>query len=99
VTAFDPTGRQPPALAHANGHVKAGGGAAEELLEVSAEVELARARVASSMRALGEEVAHLGDWRARIRERPVLVLAAALALGFLAGRRGRPWSSRSRNRK
>jgi hypothetical protein len=54
-----------------------------------AEVEVARTRVAASIRTLGEEVARRGDWRAWVRARPTLALAGALALGFLWGRRQR----------
>ncbi|HSZ82536.1 MAG TPA: hypothetical protein VLA14_09645 [Polyangia bacterium] len=61
--------------------------AARELAEIEAELARARARVASSMRTLGEEVTRRGDWRAWVRARPELTLAAALALGFLWGHR------------
>ncbi|HEX4403403.1 MAG TPA: hypothetical protein VH560_01150 [Polyangia bacterium] len=62
--------------------------AAREVAEIEAELARARARVAASMRTLGEEVARRGDWRAWVRARPELTLAAALTLGFLWGHRG-----------
>ena len=62
--------------------------AARELADIEADLARARARVASSMRTLGEEVARRGDWRAWVRARPELTLAAALTLGFLWGHRG-----------
>ena len=57
-----------------------------ELAEIEVELERARTRVVASMRTLGEEVTRRGDWRAWVRARPELVLAGALALGFLWGR-------------
>jgi hypothetical protein len=55
------------------------------LADIAAEVEQARARVAASLNTLGEEVARRGDWRAWVRARPALVIAGALALGFVFG--------------
>lgn len=56
------------------------------LAEIEADLDRARARVAASLSTLGAEVARRGDWRAWVRARPTLVLAGALALGFLWGR-------------
>ena len=70
-----------------DGAARADDPAARELAEIEAELARARARVASSMRTLGEEVTRRGDWRAWVRARPELTLAAALALGFLWGHR------------
>lgn len=62
---------------------------AEELAEIEADLALARARVAASVHALGEEVSRRFDWRAVIRNHPVLAISGALALGVLAGGAGR----------
>lgn len=56
-----------------------------ERAEIAAEIDRARARVAASLTTLGEKVANRRDWRAWVRERPALVVAGALALGFLCG--------------
>jgi hypothetical protein len=76
------------------GHVEGGARVddppAREVAAIEAELARARARVASSMRTLGEEVTRRGDWRAWVRARPELTLAAALALGFLWGHRRGP---------
>jgi hypothetical protein len=76
------------------GH-RASDGAAE-LDQIEADLARARARVAASMHALGEEVSRRTDWRAWVRERPVWSLAGALALGFLLGRVSGPGASRGR---
>ena len=57
-----------------------------EVAEIEADLEAARARVAASVRALGDEVARRSDWRTWVRAHPTLVVAGALALGFLTGR-------------
>jgi hypothetical protein len=62
---------------------------APELDQIEAELALARARVAASMHALGEQVSRRADWRAWVRERPLWAMGAALALGFLLGLKGR----------
>jgi ElaB/YqjD/DUF883 family membrane-anchored ribosome-binding protein len=59
-----------------------------ELAEIEAELWRARARVAASVHALGEEVSRRTDWRAWVAERPGWTLGAALALGFLLGNLG-----------
>jgi hypothetical protein len=56
-----------------------------ERAEIAAEIDRARARVAASLTTLGEKVTRRSDWRAWVRERPTLVVAGALALGFLCG--------------
>jgi hypothetical protein len=56
-----------------------------ERAEIAAEIDRARARVAASLATLGEKVTRRSDWRAWVRERPTLVVAGALALGFLCG--------------
>jgi hypothetical protein len=60
------------------------------LAELAADLDRARARVAASLTTLGEEVSRRGDWRAWVRARPGLVLAGALALGFVWGGGGPP---------
>jgi hypothetical protein len=54
---------------------------------IEAELERARARVAASMRRLGDEVERRRDWRSWVRARPTLVLVCAFALGALIERR------------
>ena len=61
------------------------GAPSPELAEIAADLERARARVAASLSTLGSEVARRGDWRAWVRARPTLVIAGALALGFVWG--------------
>jgi hypothetical protein len=56
-----------------------------ERAEIAADIDRARARVAASLTTLGEKVARRRDWRSWVRERPTLVVAGALALGFLVG--------------
>ena len=73
---------------------EAAGEAADRRADLAAEIDRARARVAASLSTLGEEVARRGDWRAWVRERPTLVIAGALALGFLLGGGGAPPSDR-----
>ncbi len=68
--------------------------AADRRADITADIDRARARVAASLSTLGEEVARRGDWRTWVRERPTLVLAGALALGFLLGGGGAPRSDR-----
>jgi hypothetical protein len=58
---------------------------AAERAEIAADIDRARARVAASLSTLGEEVARRGSWRAWVRARPELALAAALALGLFFG--------------
>ena len=65
-------------------------GAESHVADLSAEVERARARVAASLSSLGEKVARHSDWRAWVRERPTLVIAGALVLGFVWGGGGPP---------
>jgi hypothetical protein len=60
-------------------------GGPEELDELEADLALARARVAASMHALGEEVSRRADWRAWVRERPGWTVVSALAVGFILG--------------
>jgi hypothetical protein len=67
-----------------NGTASATGDA--DVAAIEAELERARDRVAASVRALGDEVARRSDWREWLRAHPVLILAGAAALGFLAGR-------------
>jgi hypothetical protein len=59
-------------------------------VDLAAEIERARARVAASLHTLGDEVSRRGDWRAWIRARPTLALTGALVLGFLWGGGGGP---------
>lgn len=63
----------------------AGAEGTPERAEIAAEIDRARARVAASLTTLGEKVTRRSDWRAWVRERPTLVVAGALALGFLCG--------------
>jgi hypothetical protein len=59
------------------------------LARAEADLERTRERVAQSMLALRNEVARRTDWRRVVRERPLLCLGAAAALGFWWGfRRG-----------
>lgn len=53
--------------------------------EVRAEIERARAQIASSALALRQEVAARTDWREWVRRSPVLWVAGAVLLGFLFG--------------
>ncbi len=55
--------------------------------EVREEIERAREQVASSARALRQQVAMRADWRESVRRRPYLCLAGALAVGFVLGMR------------
>jgi hypothetical protein len=57
----------------------------DQVAAVEAELELARERVAASVRALSDEVVRRSDWRAWVRSHPTLVIASAFALGFLTG--------------
>jgi hypothetical protein len=59
-----------------------------ELDEIEADLARARARVAASMHALGEEVSRRTDWRSWVRERPGWMIAGAVAVGFLLGQLG-----------
>ena len=83
-TSRDATG---PASEARPGRPGQGGDAA--LARAEAELERTRERVAQSMLALRNEVARRTDWRRMVRERPLLFMGAALALGFWWGfRRG-----------
>jgi hypothetical protein len=53
--------------------------------ELEAELARARERVAEVTRALGDDVARVGDWRGWVRDRPGISVAAALGLGFTVG--------------
>lgn len=53
--------------------------------EIEAEIESARARVASSMNTLGDELARRSDWRAHIRKHPLAILGVALGGGYALG--------------
>lgn len=55
--------------------------------EVRADIERARAQIASSMSALRHEVAHRTDWREWVRTHPGACLGAAFAVGFWFGYR------------
>ncbi len=55
--------------------------------EARAELERARQQVATSAAALRAEVARSTEWRGWVRERPLLFVAGAFALGFLIGNR------------
>ena len=55
--------------------------------KVREEIERAREQVASSARALRQQVAMRTDWREWVRRQPYLWVAGALAVGVLIGRR------------
>lgn len=55
--------------------------------EVRSEIDRAREQVASSVRALRQQVAMSTDWRAWVRQKPGLCLAGAFAVGFLMAKR------------
>ena len=59
----------------------------DALARAESDVERARARVASSMLALRDEVVRKTDWRRVVRRQPAAFLGAALALGFWLGYR------------
>lgn len=56
-----------------------------EVVELEAELEDARERVASSMNTLGDELARRTDWRAHVRAHPWLALGLALGGGYALG--------------
>lgn len=56
-----------------------------EVAEIEAELEETRARVASSMNTLGDELARRSDWRGFVRKHPLAVLGAALGGGYALG--------------
>lgn len=56
-----------------------------DVAEIEAEIEDARARVASSMSTLGDEIARRSDWRAHFRKHPWAVLGVALGGGYALG--------------
>jgi hypothetical protein len=58
-----------------------------ELARAEADVERSRARVTQSILLLRNEVARRTDWRRLVRQYPVGVLAAGLAVGFWWGYR------------
>jgi hypothetical protein len=60
-------------------------GEAAELDELETDLALARARVAASMQALGEEFSRRADWRSWVRENPGWTCAGALFIGFILG--------------
>jgi hypothetical protein len=91
-------------MAHDHGTIVGGsardtGSTDPALARAEAELERTRERVAQSMLALRNEVARRTDWRRLVRDRPLLCLGAALALGFWWGfRRGSaPVRGRPRN--
>lgn len=53
--------------------------------QVRADIEKARAQIASSMVALREEVSQRTDWREWVRTHPGACIGAAFALGFWIG--------------
>jgi len=60
----------------------------EDLARAEADVERARARVASSVVALREGLARQTDWRRWLADHPLMALGGALAVGYwLGGRR------------
>ena len=56
-----------------------------QVAEIEAEIEDARARVASSMSTLGYKLARTGDWRVQVREHPLIALGVALTGGYVLG--------------
>ncbi len=60
---------------------------ARDPAEVREEIERAREQVASSARALRQEVAMRIDWREWVGRWPYAFLVGALGIGFLIGRR------------
>jgi hypothetical protein len=56
-----------------------------DVAAAEAELEDARARVASSMNTLGDELARRSDWREHIRKHPLAILGAALGGGYALG--------------
>ncbi|HVZ73177.1 MAG TPA: hypothetical protein VHJ20_12440 [Polyangia bacterium] len=59
---------------------------ASEIDDIEAEIALARARVSTSVRALGNEVARVTDWRGWVRAHPGWLVAGAFAAGLWIGR-------------
>jgi hypothetical protein len=55
--------------------------------EIRAEIDRARAEIASSLMVLRTEVRQQLEWRTLVRERPQVALAAAFAIGYWLGRR------------
>jgi hypothetical protein len=53
--------------------------------ELEAELKDARARVASSINTLGDEIARRSDWREHVRKHPLAILGAALGGGYALG--------------
>jgi hypothetical protein len=56
-----------------------------EVAEIEAELEETRARVASSMNTLGDELARRSDWRGVVRKHPLAVIGATLGGGYVLG--------------
>jgi hypothetical protein len=56
-----------------------------DVAALEAELEGARVRVAASMSTLGDEIARRTDWRAFVREHPLLALGLALGGGYAIG--------------
>jgi hypothetical protein len=56
-----------------------------ELEELEAALAQARARVAASMHALGEEFSRRADWRSWVRDNPGWTCAGAVVVGFILG--------------
>jgi ElaB/YqjD/DUF883 family membrane-anchored ribosome-binding protein len=52
-----------------------------------AEIERTRAELATSVTALRQEVAQTVDWRAWVRNRPLLAVGAAFMIGFVIAHR------------
>ncbi|MGC4114411.1 MAG: DUF3618 domain-containing protein [Myxococcales bacterium] len=55
---------------------------------IQADIARAREEIARSVLTLRERMSEARDWRTYVRKRPVLVVGAALALGFWLGWRG-----------
>jgi hypothetical protein len=60
-------------------------GSKPDVADIEAEIETARARVASSMNTLGDELARRSDWREHIRKHPLAALGLALGGGYALG--------------
>lgn len=55
--------------------------------EVRAEIERARADIATSVTALRQEMAVRADWREWVRREPLLCVGGALVFGMVLGHR------------